>query len=169
MNAKTKKVFVFFLIPFISHLFAIEDSTNQIGIQNWKAKNAKLWFGETGLKVLANIDSPRPVLTVDDVCKTAKFTAKISLRVTNAGTVGIKWTMNKGEKSERPRSVYKKVKPGDDYQTVIIVVPVKGCATDFRLLTPWGDSTIAHIRFLGGGNDLEWRFIKTGVVKQTKN
>ncbi|MDF1751940.1 MAG: hypothetical protein P1U89_04100 [Verrucomicrobiales bacterium] len=131
---------------------------NRSGLQNWTVRNASLFLGENGLKVLAEIDQPRPVLQIRDVSRRDSFTAKVSLKITNPGTVSIAWMESVDGKEPRRRSISKKLKPQDGYLDVTLPIAVKGQASDFEVQTPWGDSTIKNITFTGGGSEQDWVF-----------
>jgi hypothetical protein len=163
MNAIIQTI-VFLLLPLPSYLYSTEafpyPGIAPKAAKIWQPVNARLFLSETGLRVLSIIDKPRPSMTIDDVKKDGAFTAKVSLRITNPGSVGIVWMESTNGGKPKRRIVFKKLKKkSDHYQTVTLKVPLKGEASTFELLTPWGDSTIKSISFSGGGGDNKWIFV----------
>ncbi|MDF1813553.1 MAG: hypothetical protein P1V20_15245 [Verrucomicrobiales bacterium] len=159
MNTVAFRSIVFFLLPFFTPLFASEfTSPAAEGIHVWKVVNAKLHVSETGLKVLAQVDQPRPVLKIADLKKTGEFVVKVSVKVTNPGSIGVAWHLNNEKVKGKRKSVYRKLKPSDKYQEVSLAVPVNGVASNFEIIVPWGDCSIKSIEFSGGGSDLHWDF-----------
>lgn len=163
MNAICKTI-VFLILPFPFYLHSTE-TTPYPGIQPrgttiWKPANARLFKSETGLRVLSILDMPRPVLTIDNVERNGPFVAKVSLRVTNVGSVAIAWIESIDGATPKRRLVRSgKLKKSDHYHELTIKIPLKGKASRFELRTPWGDSTIKSIRFSGGGSENDWVFV----------